>query len=155
MPHRHQVDPTKPLPRAIGLTEEEAARRLAERGPIESPATSRSYASIVFTIFNLILLVFGVLTLAFEKWQDALFLGVLVSNFGIGTFQEVRAKRALDRLAALVAPSAHVLREGRVRPVHATELAPDDLVRLEAGDQVVADGRARKRATVFASTSRS
>src|SRR6266536_911113 len=128
----------------FGLTEEEASRRLAERGPIESPATSRSYASIVrgnvFTIFNLILLVFGVLTLAFGKWQDALFLGVLVSNSGIGIFQEVRAKRALDRLAALVAPSARVVRDGRVRAVHASELVPDDLVRLEAGDQVVADG---------------
>jgi len=132
------------LPRSSGLTEEEASRRLAERGPIESPATSRSYASIVrgnvFTIFNLILLVFGVLTLAFGKWQDALFLGVLVSNSGIGIFQEVRAKRALDRLAALVAPSARVVRDGRVRAVHASELVPDDLVRLEAGDQVVADG---------------
>jgi magnesium-transporting ATPase (P-type) len=90
-----------------GLTSAEAARRLAER-PQMRQATSRSYASIiranVFTVFNLILLVAGTATLVFGEWQDALFLGVLVGNAGIGTAQEIRAKRALDRLSALVAP---------------------------------------------------
>ena len=65
-----------------GLTEAEAARRLAARGPQRKPATSRSYASIVranvFTIFNLILAVAGAVTIAFGEWQDALFLGILV-----------------------------------------------------------------------------
>lgn len=55
---------------------------------------------------------FGALTLAFGDWRDTLFLGILVSNSGIGILQEVRAKRALDRLAALVAPLATVLRDG-------------------------------------------
>jgi cation-transporting ATPase E len=137
---------TEPLgaPRPRGLSGAEAARRLAERGPIEPTATSRSYASIVrgnvFTIFNLILLVFGVLTLAFGKLQDALFLVILVANSGIGIYQEVRAKQALDRLAALVAPTAKAVRDGAVRLLHATELVVGDLVRLESGDQVVADG---------------
>jgi cation-transporting ATPase E len=85
---------------ASGLSESEAARRLRKRGPPPRERTSRSYASIVranvFTIFNLILAVTGGLTLAFGEWQDALFLGVLVANAGIGTMQEVRAKRALD-----------------------------------------------------------
>ena len=84
-----------------GLTGVEAARRLAGR-QTEEQAEGRSYASIVranvFTVFNLILAVAGGLTLAFGEWQDALFLGVLVANAGIGTAQEVRAKRALDRL---------------------------------------------------------
>jgi P-type E1-E2 ATPase len=106
--------------------------------------TSRSYASIVranvLTVFNLILLVAGVLTLAFGNWQDALFLGILVGNAGIGTVQEVRAKRALDRLTALVAPHATVVRDGTARRVDVDELVPGDLVRLAAGDQVVADG---------------
>ena len=63
---------------ATGLTQAEAAKRLQARGPRVPPATSRSYGSIVranvFTVFNLILLVFGVITLAFGEWQDALFL---------------------------------------------------------------------------------
>jgi P-type E1-E2 ATPase len=107
-------------------------------------ATSRSYASIaranIFTVFNLILAVAGGMTLAFGQWQDALFLGVLVANAGIGTIQEVRAKRALDRLTALVAPHAKVVRDGAVQVIAVEELAVGDLVHLEPGDQVVADG---------------
>jgi magnesium-transporting ATPase (P-type) len=128
-----------------GLTEAEASRRLTARGPAEKPATSRSYASIVranvFTIFNLILAVAGVLTIVYGNWQDSLFLGILVFNSGIGIFQEVRAKQALDRLAALVAPTATVVRDGRPRPLHVSEVVVGDLVRVQAGDQIVADGR--------------
>ena len=127
-----------------GLTEAEAARRQAERGPQAAPRTGRSYASIlranVFTVFNLILAIAGAMTLAFGEWQDALFLGVLVGNTAIGTVQEVRAKRALDRLSALVVPHATVVRDGSARKVAVEELVLGDLVRLEPGDQVVADG---------------
>jgi P-type E1-E2 ATPase len=130
-----------------GLTQQEAERKLAER-PASEPATSRSYKSIVvanvFTVFNLILLVAGVVTLAFGEWQDALFLGLLVANAGIGIAQEVRAKRTLDRLAALVAPTATVLRDGRPRRVDVDEVVEGDVVLLEPGDQVVADGTLRR-----------
>jgi cation-transporting P-type ATPase E len=131
-------------PLTIGLSEREAEERLAQRGPLPRVQTSRSYASIVranvFTIFNLILVVFGALTLLFGDWRDALFLGVLVSNSAIGITQEVRAKRTLDRLAALIQPTGSVVRDGRVRKVHVEELVTGDLVRLAPGDQVVADG---------------
>ncbi len=128
-----------------GLTEAEATRRLAARGPLPSPATSRSYASIVranvLTIFNLILAVFGGLTLAYGEWQDSLFLGILVFNSAIGIFQEVRAKKALDRLAALVAPTATVVRDGAPREVGVDNVVVGDLLRVQAGDQIVADGQ--------------
>ncbi|HEX6763176.1 MAG TPA: HAD-IC family P-type ATPase [Gaiellaceae bacterium] len=126
-----------------GLTEAEAAERRARLGPPEEPQ-SRSYKSIVranvFTVFNLILAVAGGLTLVFGDWQDALFLGILVANSGIGIYQEVRAKQALDRLSALVAPHAVVVRDGEPRRVDVDEVVPGDLVRVGPGDQVVADG---------------
>ena len=126
-----------------GLSEQEAARRLAARPPAPTHS-SRSYASIVranvFTFFNLILLFFGVLTLAFGNAQDALFLVILVANSGIGIAQEVRAKRTLDRLAALVAPTGLVVRDGEERRVAVEQVVEGDLVRLQPGDQVVADG---------------
>ncbi|MEX2212422.1 MAG: HAD-IC family P-type ATPase [Gaiellaceae bacterium] len=128
-----------------GLTQAEAERRLAERGPAEPPPTSRSTASIVranvFTVFNAILIVLGVLTLALAQWQDALFLGIVVANSTIGIVQELRAKRALDRLASLVAPHATVVRDGEEWEVDVEDVVVGDLVRVEAGDQVVADGR--------------
>src|SRR5437764_1641470 len=130
---------------ATGLTRAEARRRIESRGAPARERSSRSYARIVranvFTVFNLILLVAGTATLAFGEWQDALFLGVLVSNSGIGIFQEVRAKRTLDRLAALVAPTATVVRDGVEQAVAPDELVVGDLVRVKAGDQIVADGR--------------
>ena len=114
------------------------------RGNLAAQRSSRSYASIVrantLTIPNGILLLFGVLTIVFGSWKDALFLGILVANIAIGSYQEIRSKRALDRLASLVAPDAVVVRDGRDRRVAVDEVVVGDLVRLAAGDQVVADG---------------
>jgi cation-transporting P-type ATPase E len=127
-----------------GLSETEAGERLAVRGHPARRRSSRSYASIVranvLTVFNLILAVAGTATLLFGQWQDALFLGVLVGNSAIGIVQEVRAKRALDRLAALVAPTATVMRDGAARDVPAGDVVVGDVVRLKPGDQIVADG---------------
>jgi P-type E1-E2 ATPase len=139
----------EPLPSArratpAGLTEAEATARLAAAPPRAQDRSSRSYASIVranvFTVFNAILIVFGLLTLAFGEWQDALFLGVVVANSTIGIVQELRAKRALDALTALVAPTATVVRDGAERRVAVEGVLEGDLVRLEPGDQVVGDG---------------
>ncbi|HVX33399.1 MAG TPA: HAD-IC family P-type ATPase, partial [Solirubrobacterales bacterium] len=128
-----------------GLSETEAARRLAAAGPRQEQRTSRSYLSIAiantFTVFNLILAGFGIATIVFGNPKDALFLGILVANVAIGTFQEVRAKRALDKLAALVVAKATVVRDGAARQVPLEEVVVGDLVRVGSGDQLPADGR--------------
>jgi cation-transporting ATPase E len=129
---------------SAGLTAADAERRLRERGPQQKESSSRSYRSIAvantFTIFNAILAAFGAATIAFGDPRDALFLGILIANTAIGTFQEVRAKRELDKLAALVAPTATVVRDGRPHQVSVDEVVVGDLVRIGSGDQVVADG---------------
>jgi cation-transporting ATPase E len=141
--YRHRIAATTVIA-AGGLTEAEAARRLEARGKLPRQRSSRSYRSIVrantLTIPNGILFVFGALTIGFGSWKDALFVGILVANIAIGSFQEIRSKRALDRLAALVAPEAVVVRDGADRRVPVDEVVVGDHVRLAAGDQVVADG---------------
>jgi cation-transporting P-type ATPase E len=128
-----------------GLTAEEAVRRLAARGELPPPPSSRSVASIVrantFTLFNLILAAFLLLILISGQYADGLFAGVLVANTSIGIVQELRAKRALDRAALLVAPRARVVRGGVESPIAIDEVVEGDLVSLRPGDQVVADGR--------------
>ncbi len=92
-------------------------------------------------MFNVTLVVAGLMTLVFADWRDAVFLAILVLNAGIGIGQEARAKASLDRLAALVAPRATVVRDGRPREVDVPHVVAGDLIVLNAGDQVVADGR--------------
>jgi cation-transporting P-type ATPase E len=140
--------PTQPdspaAPARSGLTEAEARTRLAALGERGELPTSRSYASIVrantLTLFNLILGTFLVVILLAGRPADGLFAGVMVANTAIGIVQEVRAKRTLDRLALLVAPHARVVRDGEPRPVGADDVVAGDLVMLQPGDQIVADG---------------
>jgi cation-transporting P-type ATPase E len=126
-----------------GLTSAEAAKRLARLGPRE-PTTSRSVSSIVagnvFTLFNAIIAGFFVLILALGLFADALFGLIAIVNSAIGIRQEVKAKETLDQLAVLVAPKAKVVRDGELVELRADEVVPGDVVRVEPGDQLVADG---------------
>ena len=66
---------------------------------------------------------------------------VLVMNAVLGTVQHQKAEKSLDSLKNLSAPCAKVIREGKKKEIPSRELVPGDLVELEAGDMVVADGR--------------
>ena len=126
-----------------GLSSAEAARRLARLGEPEPP-NSRSVASIVtanvLTLFNAIIGVFFILILSLGLLADALFGLIAIVNSAIGIRQELKAKETLDQLALLVAPRAKVIRDGRVVELTADEVVPGDVVRVEPGDQLVADG---------------
>ena len=121
----------------------EAERRLAELGPVEDDS-SRSVRSIVlanvFTLFNAIIGVFFILILSLGLFADALFGLIAAINSYIGIRQELKAKETLDELALLVAPTAKAIRDGRVVELRADEVVPGDMVRVEPGDQLVADG---------------
>ena len=127
-----------------GLSDDEVAERVAAgRTNAVATATSRSLSAIVranvFTTFNAILVgLFAVVALT-GRWQNGLFGLVVVANSGVGIVQEVRAKRTLDRIAVLTAPTTTVLRSGADREVAAAEVVADDVLRLRAGDEVVAD----------------
>ena len=126
-----------------GLSSATAAKRLRELGaPPED--SSRSVSSIVagnvFTLFNAIIGAFFVLDLGLGLYADSLFGLIAVINSYIGIRQELKAKRTLDELAVLVAPHAKVVRDGAVVNLLAEEIVPGDTVRVEPGDQLVADG---------------
>jgi cation-transporting ATPase E len=126
-----------------GLSSAEAAKRLRKLGP-PAERSSRSTASIVagnvFTLFNAIVAVFGVLILSLGLIADAAFLAVAIVNSYIGIRQELKAKRTLEELAVLVAPHARVVRDGTTHELLAEEVVPGDVVVVEPGDQLVADG---------------
>src|SRR6476619_6879435 len=126
-----------------GLSAREAAKRLRKLPPAED-RTSRSIASIVagnvFTFFNLIIGVFFVVMLALGLFADALFGFIAVINSYIGIRQEIKAKETLESLALLVAPKANAVRDGELVELPAEEIVPGDWIRIEPGDQLVADG---------------
>jgi cation-transporting P-type ATPase E len=130
-----------------GLTAAEVAERLARGQVNDVPAApTRTVWQIVranvFTRFTALLGSMLVLILLVGSFQDALFGLVLVANSAIGILQEVRAKRALDRLAVLTAPRAKVVREGHVRELAVSEIVLDDVLEAAIGDQIVVDGQA-------------
>ncbi|HVD87463.1 MAG TPA: hypothetical protein VNB91_01045, partial [Jatrophihabitantaceae bacterium] len=139
--------PTSPAFRTppAGLTAAQVAERVAAgRTNAVEVRTSRTVGEIVranvFTPFNGLLTALFVCILLTGRWQNGLFGLVIVANSAIGIFQEVRAKRTLDRLAVLNAPRARVVRDGSVTEVEVGDVVADDLLELRSGDQVLADG---------------
>jgi cation-transporting ATPase E len=135
------VSPTPPT----GLTAGAVAERTATgRTNASHDRSSRTTLEILranlFTRFNAILGAMLAIVLAVGDPRDGLFGVVLVVNSAIGIVQELRSKRTLDRLAVLHAPTATVVRDGRVTPVALGAVVLDDLVEIRAGDQVPADG---------------
>jgi cation-transporting P-type ATPase E len=126
-----------------GLSSKDAKRRLRQLGPAEN-RSSRSVASIVagnvFTLFNAIIGAFFIVVLSLGLFADALFGFIAALNSYIGIRQELKAKETLESLALLVAPKAKAIRDGRIVELGADEVVPGDWIRIEPGDQLVADG---------------
>jgi cation-transporting ATPase E len=128
-----------------GLTADQVARRVAEgRTNRVDVSTSRTPWEIVrgnvLTVFNALLATLFIIILTTGRWQNGLFGGVIVANSAIGIFQELRAKRTLDRLAILNAPHACAVRDGAETQIDLDDIVADDLLVLHTGDQVPADG---------------
>lgn len=136
-----------------GLTESEARRRLSDVGPNALPATERpSLVRRLVKQFGSALIYLLILALAFDlaAWigdgargvpiEALVILAILVLNAGLGVLQEYRSERALDELEKLSTPRVWVFRDGSLQERNATELVPGDVVRVEAGDRVPADG---------------
>lgn len=131
---------------AKGLSFKQVAHaRAADETNEFDNSSSRSIVAIlranVFTIFNAILASAVVVVLAVGSWQDAVFGFVLLLNTLTGTIAELRAKRALDNLAVLAAPTAHVIRDGEAKDIEVSQVVLGELLELRSGDQVPADGQ--------------
>ncbi|MCH7668214.1 MAG: HAD-IC family P-type ATPase [Acidobacteria bacterium] len=137
-----------------GLSRREVAERV-EAGHVNAvdDGPTKTIADIVrsnvVTRFNILLgTLLAVVLLIVRSVPDALFGGVLVSNALIGIVQEIRAKRTLDELTVLAAPSATVIRDGVTIELAVEEIVLHDLVRIKTGDQVQVDGQVVKSASL-------
>lgn len=109
--------------------------------PVDPPSrtTKEIVKENVFTYFNLIFVVLGVLLCLVGSFRNLTFLPVVVLNTLIGIVQEVRAKNVLEKMSMLNAPHARVVRDGEVSRVDSEELVLDDIVIFGAGNQICAD----------------
>ncbi len=131
--------------RPVGLTSDEAARRLERHGANDLPlrATRSVWSRILGQLRDpmmILLMAAATVTVAVGDVTDTVVIGlVVVLNSTIGVVQEVRADRAIAELGRLAAPVARVVRDGVVVVAPGPDLVPDDVVLLEAGDVVPAD----------------
>ncbi|MEG1559528.1 MAG: HAD-IC family P-type ATPase [Clostridia bacterium] len=126
-----------------GLTENEVRERILEGKVNKEKSLNKSVRSIIInnacTLFNLVNLIFAILLLSVGSYKNMLFMGVVFSNLFIGIFQEIRAKRAVDKLSLLNAIHARVLRDDEWRSLSVDQVVIDDILMFKNGDQICAD----------------
>jgi Ca2+-transporting ATPase len=130
-----------------GLEGAEVQRRLAEYGPNElptdpPPSVWEVARGQVTNPMNIMLLIVGAASIAIGQVPTAIVvLGLVTFNVVMGSSQELKARASVEALAQLQVPQARVRRSGLVEAVASTKVVPGDVVLIEAGDVVPADGR--------------
>ena len=129
----------------LGLTEEQAAARPQAGVPAPSGKTAGEIVfSHCFTFFNLIFVILGVLlVLSGSSVMNMGFLVVAVCNSAIGAAQELRAKRAVDKLTLVARRPVKVVRSGQLRELAPEALVQGDIAEFSQGDALCADGIVR------------
>lgn len=128
----------------MGLNENEVAARenagLVNKAEI---STDKSVKEIIrsntLTYFNLIFFIIAVLLCVVGSFRNLTFLPVVIGNSLIGIFQEIRAKKTLEKMSILNSPHAVAIRSGRQVKISTEELVKDDVVVFSSGDQICAD----------------
>ena len=135
-----------------GLSVQGAAERLTTHGPNQITAEKPPSAVAIAQLrdpMNIMLVAVTVVSLLIGQVSTAILVGLLVLlNVALGTRQELKARASVDALAKLQVPQSRVLRGGNVTLIAAVEVVPGDVVRVEAGDIVPADGRIVASATL-------
>ncbi|BDM75149.1 HAD-IC family P-type ATPase [Lactococcus garvieae] len=129
-----------------GLTQKEVEKRLKSgQVNIAKNESSKTYgqifASNLLTFFNLINIFLFVLVLSVGSHRNALFIIVVAVNAGIGLYQEIKARRLLDKLSLLNTSKVKTFRLGKQVELKQEELVLDDIILLELGDQIPCDSQ--------------
>ena len=130
-----------------GLTSKEAAERLQKHGKNALAEGRKKSGLQVFLdqfkdLLVVILIIAALISMVSDNVESTVVIfAVLILNAVLGTVQHFKAEKSLESLKAMSSPSAKVLRDGVRSVVPSAQVVPGDIVELEAGDMVVADGR--------------
>ena len=127
-----------------GLTTEEVNARIAEgKVNISDEKVGKSYGRIIkdnlFTFFNLIWLIVTITLLVCQSYSNLTFLAIVIPNLAISIFQEIKAKRTVEKLSVTTEPKATVIRNGELVTIDAKKIVLGDVMLIEMGRQVLSD----------------
>lgn len=106
---------------------------------------NRTYLDIFLknfvTFFNILLIAIGVILIAAGKRDSCVFLVILIANISIGLFQDIRAKRMVDKLSLTTKSKVKVVREGRIKFIDSEDIVLDDVLIIGNDEIIPCDGR--------------
>lgn len=130
-----------------GLSSEKAEQLLSENGENVLEEQGRKSVLSVFLgqfadLLVIILIIAAIISMVSGNMESTIVIfAVIILNAVLGTVQYVKAEKSLDALKELSAPKAKVLRDGIKKEIASKEIVPGDVLLLEAGDMIAADGR--------------
>ena len=128
-----------------GLTKEEVNQRISENKVNGEPKklskpTINIIKENIFTYFNFLNIVLFIFVMTTGKYQNAMFMGAVITNALIGIIQEIRAKKLLDQIRILTTTKVNVYRDNICEEISVHEIVQDDVIGLQAGIQIPIDG---------------
>lgn len=127
-----------------GLTKEQVKIRNDQKlVNIDVSVPTKSIGQIVrnnlFTLFNLLNLLLAIAVFCVSSYKNLFFMGIVLCNTAISTFQEIRSKKVVDKLSIIASNKANVIREGKLIKIPFDEVVLDDIIYFQPGNQVIAD----------------
>ena len=127
-----------------GLTNEQVASRIKEG--LNNKCKDKTKKTVLgnilknlFTFLNMLLFIIGAVLISIGSFSNCFFFVIITSNFFIGIYQEIRAKRKIDKLAVLTNVKTTVIRNSFHYEVDADDIVLDDIVVLSNGNKICAD----------------
>ena len=130
-----------------GLSNEQASENLSSYGSNElNQKKNKSVVQVFFSQFKdlliFILISAGIISMLSNDVESTIVIfSVIILNAVLGTVQHFKAEQSLESLKALSAPCAKVIRDGKKIEIQSKDVVPGDILVLEAGDLITADGR--------------
>ena len=127
-----------------GLNAEQVQKRIDEHltNKVENKNV-KTYKSIffgnIFTFFNMLCFVVAGALIAVGAWTNLLFLAIILCNIVIGIIQEIRAKKTIEKISLVSAPTATVVRDGHKQDISVDDVVMDDVIFFTTGKQICAD----------------
>ena len=128
----------------FGLTTEQIKKRIEDNlvnydTAVPTKSIKNIISSNIFTLFNLLNVILALALILVGSYKNLLFMGVVISNIVISTFQEIQAKRTIDKLSLIASTKVNSIRNGKIEQININEIVLDDLIMFKPGNQVVTD----------------